>query len=78
MDLTAIIGIITPFLFAAWMIKLSHDRKMRENAMQTLGAEESRAIQEITEIARRMEQRVENLERILDNEVAGWRSRVPM
>jgi len=51
---------------------------MRENAMQTLGAEESRAIQEITEIARRMEQRVENLERILDNEVAGWRSRVPM
>ncbi len=76
-DLTGMIAVIAPFVFAGWFLKLRHDRRLRELSAPALGAEEQRALAEMNELARRMEQRVENLERILDTELAGWRSRMP-
>ena len=76
-SLTNIIAIVAPFVFAAWFLKLRHDRRLRELGTQGLAVEEQRALAEMNELARRMEQRVENLERILDAELAGWRSRMP-
>ena len=46
--------------------------------LQGLSQEEQRALADMGDMARRMEQRVENLERILDSELAGWRSRMPL
>jgi phage shock protein B len=60
-----------------FIIRMKHDRKLREMNLQGLSQEEQRALADMGEMARRMEQRIENLERILDSEVAGWRSRVP-
>ncbi len=76
-DLTGMIAVIAPFAFAAWFLKLRHDRRLRELAAPGLAPEEQRALADMNELARRMEQRVENLERILDTELAGWRSRMP-
>ena len=76
-DLTGLVAVIGGILFAAWLVKLRHERRMRQFGAQSLGAEEQRALADMNELARRMEQRVENLERILDTELAGWRSRLP-
>ncbi|WP_419731012.1 hypothetical protein [Lichenicola sp.] len=77
-DLTGLVAVLAPFLLMAWYMKLKHDRGIRSIGSQGLGAEEQRALADMNEIARRMEQRVENLERILDTELAGWRSRMPL
>ncbi len=76
-SLTDIVAIIAFFGLLAWFLKLRHDRRLREIGSAGLGAEEQRALADMNELARRMEQRVENLERILDAELAGWRSRMP-
>ncbi len=76
-DITGLIAVVCPFLLAGWIIKLRHERRMREGQTATLGVEERRALDEMSALAQRMEQRVENLERILDNELSGWRSRMP-
>jgi phage shock protein B len=54
---------------------MKHDQKMRMLGQQGVNADEQRALQDMSELARRMEHRIENLERILDSELAGWRSR---
>ena len=77
-DLTGLCAIVGPLLLVAWIVKLKHDRGIRALGSQGLGAEEQRALADMNELARRMEQRVENLERILDTELAGWRSRMPL
>lgn len=41
-----------------------------------LSAEDERALGELWQTARRMEARVEQLERVLDAEAPGWRTRV--
>ncbi len=61
-----------------FIIRMGHERKMRQINMQGLSQEEQRALADMSETARRMEQRIDNLERILDAEVSGWRSRVPL
>ncbi|MCQ8277405.1 phage shock protein B [Acetobacteraceae bacterium KSS8] len=76
-DITSLVSVIGGLLFLAWMVKLRHERRMREGQAATLGVEERRALDEMSALAQRMEQRVENLERILDNELSGWRSRMP-
>lgn len=77
-DFVALVSVAAPFALVAWMMKLKHDRRIREIGTQGLGVEDQRVMQDMNEIARRMEQRVENLERILDSELAGWRSRMPL
>jgi phage shock protein B len=76
-DLTGMIAVIAPFALGGWVLKLRHDRHIRKLGAQSLGQDEQRALADMNELARRMEQRVENLERILDTELAGWRSRLP-
>ncbi|MGI4747290.1 MAG: hypothetical protein ACRYGI_00135 [Janthinobacterium lividum] len=78
MDFVGLVAVVAPFAFGAWVVKLRHDRTIRAIGAQGLGVEDQRVLQDMNEIARRMEQRVENLERILDNELAGWRSRMPL
>ncbi|MCQ8239318.1 envelope stress response membrane protein PspB [Rhizosaccharibacter radicis] len=85
MDITGIVALLSPYvvplggiLLVAWIVKLKHDRHIRGLSAQGLSEAEQRTMAEMGEIARRMEQRVENLERILDNELSGWRSRVPL
>jgi phage shock protein B len=56
-----------------WIIFHYRDRNRRNNA---LSAEESRAFDELTAIARRMETRIISLESVLDAEAPGWRGRV--
>lgn len=77
-DFTGLIAVIGSFLLVAWVVKLKHDRRMRAFGAQGLGLDEQRALSDMNEVARRMEQRIENLERILDTELAGWRSRMPL
>ena len=60
------------------LMEAGRSRGIRAIGSQGLGAEEQRALADMNELARRMEQRVENLERILDTELAGWRSRMPL
>jgi phage shock protein B len=78
MDIAGIIAVIAPFALVAWIMKLKHDRNMRALSVQGMSADEQRTMDEMGELARRMEQRIENLERILDSELSGWRSRVPL
>jgi phage shock protein B len=49
----------------------------RKEVLKARGAspQDQRAMQELFETARRMEQRVSYLERVLDTEAPGWRSR---
>jgi len=77
-SLVPLVSVLAPFTLVFFIMKMKHDRRLREMNMQGLSQEEQRAMAEMTEIARRMEQRIENLERILDSELAGWRSRMPL
>ena len=61
-----------------FILRMGHERKMRQLSLQGLNSDEQQALAEMSETARRMEQRIDNLERILDAEVSGWRNRVPL
>jgi phage shock protein B len=78
MDIVGLAGVLAPFVMVVLIVKMKHDRHMRELGLQGMNAEEQRALQEMHEVARRLEGRVVNLERILDSELAGWRSRMPV
>ena len=77
-NLVPLVGILAPFALAFFFLKMRHDRRLREMNLQGMSQEEQRALAEMGDVARRMEQRIENLERILDSELAGWRSRMPL
>ncbi len=77
-DLVGLAAVVAPFALVAWIAKLRHARHLRAIQAQGLGAAEQRALADMNEVARRMEQRIENLERILDSELSGWRSRMPL
>ena len=84
-SIVPIIGTLVPILvplggmlLVFFIIRMRHESRMRQMNMQGLSQEEQRALAEMSELARRMEQRIDNLERVLDSEVAGWRSRVPL
>ncbi|WP_428395547.1 envelope stress response membrane protein PspB [Lichenicoccus sp.] len=84
-SIASIVAVLGPFLvplggmvLAFFLIRMRHESRMRQMNVQGLSHEEQRALAEMSELARRMEQRIDNLERVLDSEVAGWRSRVPL
>ena len=77
-NLVPILIPLAGMLLVFFIIRMSHERKMRMASLQGLSQEEQRALADMGDIARRMEQRIENLERILDSELAGWRSRMPL
>jgi phage shock protein B len=76
--LIGLVSVLAPFVMVVLIVKMKTDQKMRAMGVASMSAEEQRALQDMTEIARRLEQRVENLERILDSELAGWRTRMPV
>jgi phage shock protein B len=47
----------------------------RGRASRRLSAEDERALADLWQVARRMETRIEALERVLDAEAPGWRTR---
>jgi phage shock protein B len=47
----------------------------RWRASRRLSAEDERALADLWQVARRMETRIEALERVLDAEAPGWRTR---
>jgi phage shock protein B len=73
--LVSLCAVLAPFVMVVLIVKMKHDQKMRMLGQQGVNADEQRALQDMSELARRMEHRIENLERILDSELAGWRSR---
>jgi phage shock protein B len=77
-NLVPLVSVLAPFALIFFIFKMRHDRNMRQMNLQGLSQDEQRALSDMSETARRMEQRIENLERILDSEIAGWRSRLPL
>ena len=77
-NLVPILIPIAGMVLLYFMVRMGHERKLRQMNLHGLSQEEQRALADMGDIARRMEQRIENLERILDSELAGWRSRMPL
>ncbi len=77
-DLIPLVFILGAFALVFFVLRMKHDRRLREMSLQGMSQEEERALADMGEVARRMEQRIDNLERILDSELAGWRSRMPL
>ena len=77
-DVIGLSAVLAPFVMVVLIVKMKHDQRMRAMGVQSMSAEEQRAMQDMAEVARRLETRIENLERILDAELAGWRSRMPI
>jgi phage shock protein B len=50
--------------------------KSRKGVAMGLAAADQSALERALEMARRLEQRVETLERLLDEDAPGWRARV--
>ncbi len=77
-SLVPLVSVLAPFALVFFIVRMRHERRMREMNQQGLSQEEQRVLADMGETARRMEQRIENLERILDSELAGWRSRMSL
>ncbi len=77
-SLVPLAGVLAPFVLVFFIVRMKHERRLREMNLQGMSQDEQRALADMGETARRMEQRIENLERILDSELAGWRSRMSL
>lgn len=63
--------VIFTFVIVLTVVRLHYKR----NAGTGLGAGDQGALERAMDVARRLEQRVETLERVLDEDAPGWRSR---
>ena len=77
-NLVPLVAVLAPFALVFFIMRMKHERRLREMNLQGMSQEEQRALADMGETARRLEQRIENLERILDSELAGWRSRMSL
>ncbi len=66
--------VIFTFVIVLTVIRLQYKRSMPTTT--GLGAGDQSALDRAMEVARRLEQRVESLERVLDEDAPGWRARV--
>jgi len=77
MDTTAVIGmalVMSPAIIGiSGGLLLGHRKQMMK--LRMAAAPESQHLQTLMQTAQRMEQRIGYLERVLDNEAPGWRSR---
>ncbi len=69
---------LAPFILAFMIVRMRHEQKMRSLGLNSLNAAEQQAVAELHSLADRLEARVGALERVLDTELAGWRSRMPL
>lgn len=68
-----LVAIISLFVILPGMVMYFADRKRRHQQEQSGAA--SNDYSQLLRVAERMEQRIESLEKILDSESPGWRSR---
>ena len=67
--------LVTIFGFVVIIVAIrSHYRQQRSTASD-LGSGDQTALARAMDTARRLEQRIEPLERVLDEDVPGWRAR---
>ncbi len=66
--------VIFTFIVVLTVIRLQYKRTNPSNTGFTSG--DQNALERAQETARRLEQRVESLERVLDEDAPGWRARV--
>ena len=70
---TTFLGVI--FLLIVAPIWIAAHYLTRWRSARTLSGEDERSLGEVWKIARQMQDRIDNLERILDSEAPGWRGR---
>jgi len=69
-DLIPIVGILAPIIGVPWLI-LHYVTKWKAQA--TLTTEDENLLDELHELARRLDDRMRTIERIIDAENPGWR-----
>ncbi len=67
--------VIFTFVIVLTMVR-SHYKRTTVSAASGFGAGDQNALDHALDVARRLEQRVESLERVLDEDAPGWRARV--
>ncbi len=77
-DLTGLVAVLAPFVMVVAIVRMKHQQKMRALNLQTMSATDQQIVAELHSLAERLEARVGALERVLDAELAGWRSRMPL
>ena len=77
MDITGLAAVTMPFIMVMYIVSV-RTRTKRElmNGQSTLSAASQGALDQAQVQARRLEERIDHLERILDEDAPGWRSRV--
>jgi phage shock protein B len=68
--------LVTIFAFVIILVVVrGHYRQQRDRASSGIGPNDQQALNNAMDVARRLEQRVESLERLLDEDAPGWRAR---
>ncbi len=67
--------LIIIFSFVIILVAIRSHYRQREQTGSSLGAGDQMSLTRATEMAHRLEQRVETLERLLDEDAPGWRAR---
>jgi phage shock protein B len=65
--------VIFTFIIVLTIVRAKYPRA--RNGQSGLAAADQSALERAMEVARRLEQRVETLERLLDEDAPGWRAR---
>ena len=68
--------LIVIFAFVLAIVGMGHWARIQRSRGQGLGSADQQALDRALEQARRLEQRVESLERVLDEDMPGWRRKV--
>ncbi len=68
-------NLIIIFGFVIILVSIRSHYRQREQTGSSLGAGDQLSLKRATETAHRLEQRVETLERLLDEDAPGWRAR---
>jgi phage shock protein B len=67
--------LVTIFVFVVVIVALRSHYRQKQTSGAGLAAGDQSALARAMESARRLEQRVDTLERLLDEDVPGWRAR---
>ena len=67
--------VIFTFVIVLTVVRLNYKRSSAV-AVSGFGPGDQNALDRAMDVARRLEQRVESLERVLDEDAPGWRARV--
>jgi phage shock protein B len=68
--------LVTIFVFVIVLVVVrGHFQQQRIRAASGMGPSDQQALNNAMDVAKRLEQRVESLERLLDEDAPGWRAR---